>query len=113
MGFDKWNDFSPVFTGLTVVGATTYTGRYRKSGKLVYIQVRFSAATSIASTAGTTYMALPIAAKGLAGTGIMTNSTTNAGVGLCHVDVTNSRLWLPTQAVSGNVFTLFGEYEIS
>ena len=112
MGFDRWNDFAPGFTGLTVVGATNYSGRFRRTGKMAQVQVRFSAATSVAAVAGTTYLELPIAAKGLSGMGVMTNLTTNIGVGLCHVDVVNSRLWLPSQAASISVFTLFAEYEV-
>lgn len=111
-GQDKWETFTPVFGSLTVVGATSYTGRLRKVGKLLQFQVQFSAATSIASTAGTDYLTLPIAAVGLSGIAVMTNDTTNVAVGLCHLDVATSRCYLPTQAASANTFKLFGSYEI-
>ena len=110
-GQDKWESFTPTFTSLTVVGATSYSGKYRKVGRAVEFQVQFSAATSIASTAGTTYMTLPVAAKGLSGMAVMTNKTGNTAVGTCHIDTTNSRCYLATQAASGNTFTLFGIYE--
>lgn len=110
-GQDKWESFTPTFTSLTVVGATSYSGKYRKIGRAVEFQVQLSAATSIASTAGTTYMTLPITAKGLSGFGIMTNKTANTSVGNCHIDTTNSRCYLPTQGASGNTFTIFGSYE--
>lgn len=113
MGQDKWESFTPVFGSLTVVGATSYTGRFRIVGKSVEGQVQFSAATSIASTAGTDYLNLPIAAGGIAGFGVMTNDTTNIAVGLCHLDVLTSRLYLPTQVASGNVFNLFFKYEVA
>lgn len=112
IGQDRWTEFTPVFGSLTVVGATTYTGRLRVVGRSVQFQVSFSAATSIASTAGTDYLTLPITAKGLSGMATMTNDTSNIAVGVCHIDVTNSRCYIPTQGASGNTFTLSGWYEI-
>ena len=109
---DAWNSFDPVFGSLTVVGTPSYTGRFRFIGKLCQIQVKFSAGTSIASVAGTDYLKSPITMKGLSGMGIMSNDTTNIAVGLCHVDVTTSRIYLPTQAASANTFTLFAEFEV-
>lgn len=79
-------------------------------GKIVHFQVQFSATTSIASTAGTDYLNLPIARLGLAGMGMLTDDTTNIAVGLCHID--SSRCYLPTQAASGNTFNIAGWYEI-
>ena len=112
LGIDMWESFTPVFGSLTVIGATTYSGRYRVVGRQLQFQVRFSAATSIASLAGTDYLTLPIAAKGFSGIATMTNDTTNIAVGTCHIDVTTSRCYLPTQIASGNTFTLCGSYEI-
>lgn len=111
VGRDKWTPFDPVFGSLTVVGATSYTGRYRVIGKSVQFQVKFSAATSIASVAGTDYLTLPINASGLCGMAVMTNDTTNVSVGVCHLDVSTSRCYLPTQTASGNVFNICGWYE--
>jgi hypothetical protein len=112
IGQDVWRSFTPVFGSLTVVGATSYTGRYRIVGKQMQGQVSFSAATSVASTAGTDYLTLPKTANGISGFGVMTNDTTNIAVGLCHLDVSTSRLYLPTQAASGNTFNLYFEYEV-
>lgn len=109
---DVWQSFTPVFGSLTVVGATSYTGRYRIVGRSVQFQVQFSAATSIASAAGTDYLTLPITAKGLSGMAVMTNDTTNVAVGVCHLDVATSRCYLPAQVASGNTFKLCGWYEI-
>ena len=109
---DVWQSFTPVFGSLTVVGATSYTGRYRIVGRSVQFQVQFSAATSIASAAGTDYLTLPITAKGLSGMAVMTNDTTNVSVGVCHLDVATSRCYLPSQVASGNTFKLCGWYEI-
>ncbi len=107
-GLDRWETWTPVFTSLTVVGATAYSGRYRFVGHKLEFQVQFSAATSVASVAGTTYLALPTAAKGLAGHAVMTDATSKQAVGSCHIDVTNSRVYLPTQLASGDVFNLAG-----
>ena len=111
-GRDRWDTFTPVFGSLTVVGATNYSGRIRFVGRFCQIQVKFSAATSIASVAGTDYLTLPTTAMGLTGMGVMTNDTTNIAVGVCHLDVATSRLYLPAQLASGNTFNLFAEYEI-
>ena len=111
-GRDGWTVFTPVFGSLTVVGATSYTGRLRVIGAGVEFQVQFSAATSIASAAGTDYFTLPIASAGLAGFAVMTNSTTNVAVGVCHIDAVNGKCYLPAQLASANVFTLFGKYEV-
>lgn len=111
-GQDKWTAWTPVFGSLTVIGATTYLGRFRKVGKQCYFQVKFSAATSIESTAGTDYLTLPFTAKGYGGMATMSNDTTNIVVGNAHIDVSTSRCYLPTQAASGNTFLLAGWFEV-
>jgi len=111
-GQDVWVKFTPVFGSLTVIGATSYSGRYRIVGRKLEFQVQFSAATSIASVAGTDYLNLPATANGLAGMAVMTNDTTNVSVGVCHLDVATSRCYLPAQVASGNTFKLCGWYEI-
>lgn len=111
-GEDVWDTFTPVFGSLTVVGATSYSGRFKFVGRQCYGQVKFSAATSIASVAGTDYLSLPVTAKGLTGMGVLSNDTSNVAVGLCHLDVATSRLYLPAQAASGNVFNLFWTCEV-
>lgn len=111
-GEDRWESFSPSFV-LTLVGDPTYVGRVRRVGAQVFFQVKFSAVTSIASTAGTSYLTLPITAKsqGITGVSTMTNDTTNIAVGVCHIDVANSRCYLPAQVASGNTFVVSGWYE--
>jgi hypothetical protein len=112
MGIDRWEEFTPTFGALTVVGDPTYTGRYRIVGAQCHFQVTLIATTSIESTAGTDYFALPIAAKGIAGMAVMTDATTNIAVGVCHIDVANGRCYIPTQAASGDSFSICGSYEI-
>jgi hypothetical protein len=112
IGQDKWTAWTPVFGALTVVGATTYVGRFRRVGKQCFFQVKFSAVTSIASVAGTDYLVLPFTAMGLSGLAVMTNDTTNVAVGTCHIDVATSRCYLPSQLASANIFNLAGHFEI-
>ena len=47
--------WTPSPSGLTVVGAPTYTGYFIKNGKQITIYLEISSTTSTASTAGTTY----------------------------------------------------------
>lgn len=110
-GQDRWESFT-VSVSLTVVGDPTYTGRYRVVGKQCFFQVTLVASTSIATTAGTHYVTLPLTAKGLAGVAIMSNDSTNIAVGNCHIDVATSRAYLPTQAASANTFAVAGWFEI-
>lgn len=113
VGVDAWQRFEPTFTSLTVVGTGTYSGRVRSVGRKIEFQASMVAGTSIASSAGTSYMALPVTpAKGLAGQASMTNDTTKVAVGNCHIDVTNSRCYLPSQSASGNTFNVAGWYEV-
>ena len=113
-GKDSWQTFDPVFGALTIVGTPAYFGRLRFEGRKCVGQVRFSAGTSIASSAGTDYLTLPItaASASLSGMGVMTNDSTNVTVGTCHIDTATSRCYTPSQVASASVFTLFGQYEV-
>ncbi len=113
LGIDLWDSFT-VSASLTVVGAPTYVGRYRFVGKQCFFQISLVSSTSIASTAGTHYVSLPTAAKGLGGQATMTNATTKIAVGDCHIDTstTPGRAYLPTLGASGNTFIVSGWYEI-
>ena len=112
IGQDRWEPFTPIFTSLAVVGATTYAGRFRTVGRQCFFQITLLAATSIASTAGTTYLALPVTAKGIAGEASMTNMTTNIAVGDCVIRPDLGICVLPTQIASGNTFSIAGWYEV-
>lgn len=113
LGIDRWDPFT-VSASLTVVGTPTYVGRFRFIGRQCFFQISAVSSTSIASTAGTHYVSLPTAAKGLGGQATMTNLTTKIAVGTCHIDTTTTpgRAYLPTQAASGNTFIVSGWYEI-
>lgn len=110
IGEDRWESFTVSYSFATATSLTV-TGRYHVIGKQCFFQVK-STGTSLATTAGTSYISLPIPAKGYGGEGVMSNDTTNVSVGLGHIDVSNSRFYPPTQAASGNDFTFSGWYEI-
>ena len=112
LSIDRWDSFTPTFTSLEAAGTTSYSGRLRIVGKSCQFQVTLRASTAIRSSGGEAYMVLPIAARGLNGIGTMSNVNTNISVGVCHVDVTNSRLYLPAQVSSSATFALAGWYEI-
>lgn len=111
MAQDRWLAFT-VSASLTEVGTATYTGRHHVIGRQCFFQVSIVPGTSVASTAGTNYIGLPLTAKGIGGAAIMSNDTTNIAVGDCHIDVATNRCYLPSQAASGNTFTVAGWYEI-
>ena len=111
-GIDQWTTWTPARTGWTDVGTPTVTGRYRIVGKKGEAQIKVVPGTTCATTAGTSYVGLPITAKGIAGHGSMTNISTLIAVGVCVVDVTNSRVYVPTQAATANTLTIWVEWEV-
>ena len=111
LGRDRWESFT-VSATITLVGTLTSVGRYRIVGRSCEFQVSLISSTSIATTAGTSFVALPIEAKGIAGIATMTNDTSNIAVGVCHVDVATSRCYLPSQVASADLFTICGSFEI-
>lgn len=113
LGQDRWDAFSVDYSFATATGLTL-VGRMRIVGKQCFWQVK-SSGTSMATTAGTSYITLPVAASagGYGGVGTMTNDTGNTPVGVGHVDVANSRFYPPTQAASANTFIFAGWHEVA
>ncbi len=109
-GQDSWTAWTPTYSFATATSLTVL-GRYKVVGRQCFWQVQ-SSGTSIATTAGTSYIDLPITAKGFGGQGEMSNDTTNISVGMGHVDVANNRFYPPTQGASGNTFIFSGWYEV-
>jgi len=110
LGQDRWETWTPVYSFATATSLTV-SGRYKIEGRKVLFQVK-STGTSLATTAGTSYIDLPIAAQGLGGMATMSNDTSNIAVGVGHIDVATSRMYPPTQTASANDFTFSGWYEI-
>lgn len=111
-GLDKWETWTPVRTSWTDVGTIVVTAKYNVRGRICHFSIKVVPGTSIATTAGTSYVSLPIPAKGLGGIATMVNRTANTAVGVCVIDETNSRVYPPAQVASGNTFYLNGSYEI-
>jgi hypothetical protein len=109
-GQDKWSAWTPVYS-FTTATALTVTGRFKVVGRQCFFQVK-STGTSLATTAGTDYIALPLTAVGFGGMGVMSNDTANTAVGVGHIDVTNSRFYPPSQGASGNDFIFAGWFEV-
>lgn len=114
IGQDKWNSDGWVLTrtGWTDVGTPTVTQRFRLTGKMCHFQVKVVPGTTVATVAGTSYFNLPVTAKGLSGMATMMNITTLVAVGVCAIDVTNSRCYVPAQAATANTLTIAGHYEV-
>ena len=109
-----WAVFTVTRTGWTDVGsAPTTAGRFATLGNVTYFQAEVDPDTSTATTAGTSYFALPTTAgaSGKAGEGSMMNKTTNVAVGSCVIDIANSRCYVPTQAATADTLTIAGWYE--
>jgi hypothetical protein len=111
LGLDRWYSWKPVRTSWTDVGTPTVTGYFHIVGKQVFFQIKVVPSTSVATTAGTSYVSLPIQAKGF-GEGSMQNRTTNIVIGSCVIDETNSRVYVPSLAASGNTVNIAGWYQI-
>jgi hypothetical protein len=85
--------FTPVFTGLTEVGAATKAGTYWViNGQFVYFEVVISPATSTSSVAGTTYFDFPL---DIQGQGLIA-ACSGPGFSASGTAETNNRIYPPT-----------------
>jgi hypothetical protein len=102
--------WTPVATGLTNVGAVTYTATYTKIGRVVYINLKVSAVTSTTSVANTTFFSgLPFnPAQNSTVTAVNEGNITSLGVGLIAV---GSNLFAPSWTAVQNA-TLSGFYYV-
>ena len=107
---DKWETWTVTYSFATATSLTV-SGRFRVVGRQCFFQVK-STGTSLATTAGTSYINLPIATAGYGGEVIMFNATTNIAVGSGGIDVANSRAHIPTQGASANDFVFTGWFEV-
>ena len=101
--------WTPTFVNLTVVGSPTYAGVYTKIGRLVYVQISISGATSTASTANSTYCNnLPFTAVGLAVGAATNGSVANYGV----VYIGGLNLYPPTWSATSSQIGISGVYYV-
>ena len=110
-GQDRWHTDWTVSYSFATATSLTVVGRFKIVGKQCFWQVK-SSGTSLATTAGASYIDLPVAAKGYGGVGQMSNDTGNTPVGTGHIDVATSRFYPPSQSASANTFIFSGWYEI-
>lgn len=112
IGQDRWTKFTPIRTGWTDVGVPTILAFWRDVGAQCFLQMQVIPSTTVATAVGTSYIDLPRRAKGISGEGSMQDLTTKAWIGGCVVDVTTSRLYLPTWAASGDTILLWASWQI-
>lgn len=112
LGQSAWSAYVPTRSGWADVGTPTVSARFHRVGRLMFFQVEVAPSTSCATTAGTSYVTLPVPARGYGGVAVMTDMATNVAVGTCVIDITNSRCYVPTQAATTNKLTTSGWYEI-
>lgn len=108
--------WTPTFTNLTVVlggGSVTYSGRYSRIGRTVFytIKITTTGGATTASTAGTTYCTIPIAASE-DDTVTTSNKTTLLGIGVGLLDSTNDRCYPSTWTATSNTIVISGKYEV-
>lgn len=109
---DTGTTWAPTFTGLTISGTPTITGKYyRISRAIAYFRVTITPSTSTTSTAGTTYINnFPLVMKGdgicFAVSGLLgTNS------GMC--DRASNRVYVPSWSAVTVPLSIIGIVEAS
>ena len=112
-GAEAWASFTVTRSGFTDVGTPTVTGRFATVGNIVFFQVKIDPDTSVASTAGTSYIELPTAAAAASfgGDASMVDTTTLISVGNAVIDAANSRCYVPSQVATGDNLEIAGWYE--
>ena len=108
--------WTPSFTSLTIVngtGGATYAGRYSRIGRTVFytVQIVCTGTATTASTAGTTYCDLPVAAT-QDDTLSVANATTRLTIGGGYLDATNDRCYPASWTATGNTIIISGKYEV-
>jgi hypothetical protein len=107
--------WTPTWSGLTVLGTPTYTGRYIKIGRLVTCHVYVSSTLSTASTAGTTKITGGFPAtmssqpSNIAGVTAV-NAATVASYGVGLVNQSATEVYTPTWSASAAVAVSFSYF---
>lgn len=109
-----WTSWTPTRTGWTDVGSPTISARYCQIGNVIHFQVKVVPGVTTATTAGTSYISLPVSmgANSLSGDGSFMDNTTFISIGPCVFNPANSRCYVPTQAATGDTLTIAGWYEV-
>lgn len=107
--------WTPTWTGLTVVGAPTYAGRYTRIGNIVFVIVEITAggANTTASTAGVTFINnLPFTAAQYSSSVLVSNISTDIAIGAGHIRAAAAIVLTPTWAATNANIVISGWYEI-
>lgn len=109
---DSGTEWTPTFTGLTVSGTPTITGRYyRISQYICYFNVLVTPATNTSAVAGTTYIDnFPLTANA---NGFCLTVSNNLGGGLGMVVATNNRIYVPAWTMVTTPLNVIGVVEAS
>ena len=111
----NWYDegaWAPVPTSLTVVGTPTYTGKWTRIGRQVFIHLTVKSTTSTASTANTTYFSGLPYAVGLGSTMSAVNNATVTSLGVGLIDTSNV-IYTPSWTSGANqTISLSGFYYV-
>lgn len=102
----------PTFTGLTISGTPTITGRYYQiSQYLCYFNILVTPATNTSAVAGTTYIDnFPLTANS---NGFCLTVSNNLGGGLGMVNASNNRIYTPAWTPVTTPINVIGIVEAS
>lgn len=108
--------WTPTFTSLTEVlggGSVTKAGRYIRVGNIVSytITITTTGGATTASTAGTTYCTLPVAAS-YDDTNTAANAISKLGIGTGWLDSTNDRCYPSSWTATSDTIIISGKYEV-
>lgn len=106
---DTGTSFTPTFTSLTEVGTAGKTGYYyRLSQNLYYFAVTITPATSVTSTAGTTYFDFPLdITRDGANLAVTNGLGSQAGMNVAS----NNRIYIPALSAVTTPITIVGIVE--
>ena len=98
--------WTPVASGLAIVGTPTYVGTFERIGDFVSFTIRVTSTTSTAATAGSTTFTAPTSTV-VAGTCVAASNVTGLGLGTGLVN--SNVIYVPTWAPSADV-VITGQY---
>lgn len=108
---DTGQIWTPIFTGLTIVGTPSITGTYYQFGNLVYYRIDIIPSTSTTSVSGTTYCNnFPLV---FAGFGVCAAVTNAPSAALGMVDSSVQRIYTPSWSAITSQITIVGVAEAS
>lgn len=113
--------FTPSFTSLTDTGTGTYTADYKIFNGMLFFSYKISTTGNTSSTVGTTYVELPLKPDNSGnkyvaksnGDCVINNLSTKASIGTGLVEVSTSKVWLPTWSTVSDDVSISGSVRIN